>query len=342
MPQTSVAQLFETQRETLELALVSGQLDRSISVNEERIWPADLIGHLNLIHPTRLQVLGAAEVGWAQRQSSEKVAHHLNEIIGARPPAIIVADNSEIPPILRSSCANADVALFTTPHPAASVIDQLRLYLSRELAEKTSLHGVFMDVLGIGVFITGSSGAGKSELALELISRGHGLVADDVVEFARIAPTVLEGRCPELLKDFIEVRGLGILNIRTIFGETACRRKMRLRLVVHLERRLPGQTDPSRLPVQREEGHHSPGSVGYTACQYSALSRLRRAPPILGSGRGGVPIIRSVLPIAAGRNIAVLLEAAARSTILQLRGVDSTQEFIDRQQRLLDADPKRN
>ena len=309
MRQTSVARLYDLHREQLELTHVSGRLDRVISVNEERIWPADLVGHLNLIHPTRIQILGAAELSWAQRHAREKVAHHLTEIISARPPAIIVADGCNIPDILRGICEYADVALITTPQPSASVIDQLRLYMSRELAEKISLHGVFMDVLGIGVFITGSSGAGKSELALELISRGHGLVADDIVEFSRIAPTVLEGRCPEMLKDFIEVRGLGILNIRTIFGETACRRKMRLRLIVHLERRLPGQSDPSRLPVQRE------------------------TQDIL-----GVPVIRTTLPVAAGRNIAVLLEAAVRSTILQLRGIDSTQEFIDRQQRLLDAD----
>lgn len=309
MRQTSVARLFEAQRERLALTHVFGTLERTLSVAEDHIWPADLVGHLNLIHPARMQILGAAELAWSQRQSREKVAHHLNEIIAAQPPAIIVADGCEIPALLRTICEAANVALVTTPLPAASVIDQLRLYLSRELAEKTSLHGVFMDVLGLGVFITGSSGAGKSELALELISRGHGLVADDIVEFSRIAPTVLEGRCPEMLKDFIEVRGLGILNIRTIFGETACRRKMRLRLVVHLERRLPGQSDPSRLPIHRE------------------------TQVIL-----GVPIIRTILPVAAGRNIAVLLEAAVRSTILQLRGIDSTQEFIDRQQRMLSGD----
>jgi len=306
MRQTNVAQLYEAHRERLQLSHVCGRLDRVISVTEERIWPADLVGHLNLIHPERLQILGAAELAWAQRQSSEKITHHLAEIIGAHPPAIIVADNCSVPGTVRGICEGADVALFTTPLVAASVIDQLRLYLSRQLAEKVSLHGVFMDVLGLGVLITGNSGAGKSELALELISRGHGLVADDIVEFSRVAPTVLEGRCPALLKDFIEVRGLGILNIRTIFGETACRRKMRLRLVVHLERRQPGQGDPSRLPMHRE------------------------TQAVL-----GVPIPRAILPVAAGRNLAVLLEAAVRSTILQLRGVDSTQEFIDRQSRQL-------
>uniref|UniRef100_UPI00311D85D9 HPr(Ser) kinase/phosphatase n=1 Tax=Thauera sp. SDU_THAU2 TaxID=3136633 RepID=UPI00311D85D9 len=300
--------MFEAERELLQLSHVSGRLDAVLAVAEERIWPADLVGHLNLIHPTRLQIVGAAELAWAQRQTTDKVTHHLNEILSSQPPAIIVADGCTVSNIIRGVCEAHDVALFTTPQPSASVIDQLRLYLSRELAEKASLHGVFMDVLGVGVLITGDSGAGKSELALELISRGHGLVADDVVEFARIAPTVLEGRCPPMLQDFIEVRGLGILNIRTIFGETACRRKMRLRLVCHLERRQPGDGDPSRLPVQQE------------------------VKDIL-----GVKVTRVVLPVAAGRNLAVLLEAAVRSTILQLRGIDAMQEFIDRQMQAMSA-----
>ena len=155
--------------------------------------------------------------------------------------------------MIRTLCANADVALFATPLPSASIVDQLRGYLSRQLAERIALHGVLMDVLGVGVFITGDSGAGKSELALELISRGHGLVADDIVEFSRIAPNLLVGRCPELLQDVIEVRGLGILNVRTIFGETACRKKMKLKLVVHLQRRQASQDEPLRLTLEGEE-----------------------------------------------------------------------------------------
>jgi HPr kinase/phosphorylase len=123
---------------------------------------------------------------------------------------------------------------------SAFVIDTLRYFVSRQLAETGTLHGVFLDVLGMGVLITGDSGVGKSELGLELISRGHGLVADDVVDVSRIGSDTLEGRCPELLKDFLEVRGLGLLNIRTVFGETACRRKMRLKLIVHLQRPTPG------------------------------------------------------------------------------------------------------
>ena len=307
MRQTTVARLFDDNLERLRLRHICGSLATRISVSEDRIWPADMVGHLNLIHPDRLQILGTSEIAWARRQTREKVIHHVREILSFAPPALIVADDEDIPSIIRTLCANEDVALFASPLPAANIIDHLRSYLSRKLAERVALHGVLMDVLGIGVFITGDSGAGKSELALELISRGHGLVADDIVEFYRIAPNVLEGRCPELLQDVIEVRGLGILNIRTIFGETACRRKMKLKLVVHLQRRQPGQEDPLRLSHDAEE-------------------QL-----IL-----GIPVRRAILPVAAGRNLAVLLEAAVRSTILLLRGIDSTQEFIDRQRRAME------
>ncbi len=306
MRQTTVAQLYEDNRDKLRLTYIAGNLEAALSVSEERIWPADLIGHLNLIHPTRLQIVGEAELAWARRQPQSKIARYLEGILLTKPPAIIIADGCEIAAIIRNICEQVDIALLSTPHPAASVIDQLRLYLSRRLAEVTTLHGVFMDVFSLGTLITGDSGTGKSELALELITRGHGLVADDVVEFSRVAPSVLEGASPPMLRNFMEVRGLGILNIRTIFGETACRRKMRLRLVCQLERRQPGQDDPSRLPMQQEFQE------------------------IL-----GVKVPKVILPVAAGRNLAVLVEAAARSTILKLRGIDTTQEFIDRQGNLL-------
>ena len=307
MRQTTVARLFDDNLERLRLRHICGSLDTRIAVSEDRIWPADMVGHLNLIHPDRLQILGSSELAWARRQTRERVIHHIRDILSYGPPAIIVADDEDIPSMVRTLCANDDVALFASPLPAANVIDMLRSYLSLKLAERVALHGVLMDVLGLGVFITGDSGAGKSELALELISRGHGLVADDIVEFSRIAPTVLEGRCPPLLQDVIEVRGLGILNIRTIFGETACRRKMKLKLVVHLQRRQPGQEDPLRLTLDSE--------------QQTIL---------------GVPLRRVILPVAAGRNVAVLLEAAVRSTILLLRGIDSTQDFVDRQRQAME------
>ena len=308
MRQLIVAQLFERNRSRLQLNWICGTLNRAITITRDDISPADLVGHLNLIHPDRLQVLGSPEISWAGRQTPEKVAAHMREVIAAKPPALIVADGCEIPPAIQAVCESSDTPLFATPQQSATVIDSLRLYVSRQLAETITLHGVFMDVLGMGVMITGDSGVGKSELALELISRGHGLVADDVVEVSRVSLDILEGRCPELLRDFIEVRGLGLLNIRAVFGETACRRKMRMKLIVHLQRPQAGP-ETHRLPLDAQ------------------------TETIL-----GVPVRKVILPVAAGRNLAVLLEAAVRSTILQLRGVDSMQEFLDRQQRALESD----
>lgn len=309
MRQTSVARLFELNRDSLRLTWVCGGDDKAICADDEHVSPTDLVGLLNLIHPGRIQVMGAAENAWARRQPGDRVERHLTEIAAARPPAIVVADGADIPTGLRQLCEDGDVPLLSSSLSAARVIDQLRSYLARELAEQVSLHGVLMDVLGMGVLITGESGVGKSELALELISRGHGLVADDIVEVSRLGPNTLEGRCPEMLKDFLEVRGLGVLNIRTVFGETACRRKMKLKLIVHLQKPVRGIPEATRLPLDAE------------------IQKIL-----------GVSVRRVVIPVAAGRNLAVLLEAAVRSTVLLLRGMDTTLEFIERQKRAFDQD----
>lgn len=308
--QFSVVQLYEDHREKLKLSwLISVGVDRQIELREQGNYGADVVGHLNLIHPERLQVIGRAEHAWADRVSADRLRNQVKELMAARPPALILADGLEVLPAIRDGCESTQTPLFVSPKPCSAVIELLRIYLSRRLASSTSVHGVLMDVLGMGVLITGDSGVGKSELALELISRGHGLVADDVVELACIAPTTIEGQCPSMLRDYLEVRGLGLLNIRTIFGETASRRKMKLKLIVHLHRPLRGADGP-RLPLDAQ------------------------AQEIL-----GVPVRKVVIPVAAGRNIAVLLEAAVRNSILQLRGIDSMGDFINRQQQaLLDED----
>jgi hypothetical protein len=147
-------------------------------------------------------------------------------------------------------CDRADIPLFVTDESAGHVIDVVRGYLGQLFAERTTRHGVFMDILGVGVLLTGESGLGKSELGLELISRGHGLVADDAVDLYRISQTAIEGRCPELLMNLLEVRGIGLLDIKSIFGETAVRRKMRLKLIVHLVRKETMERDFERLPYE--------------------------------------------------------------------------------------------
>src|SRR5699024_8765078 len=152
----------------------------------------------------------------------------------ALPICIIIAEGLKTPVTLYKFCLQKGIPLLSSTADAAYLIDAIRTYLSRRYAPKTLVHGVFMDVLGLGVLITGESGLGKSELALELISRGHGLVADDVVELSRPAIGVIEGRCDTLLQNLLEVRGIGLLDIKTIFGETSVRRKMNLKLIVHL------------------------------------------------------------------------------------------------------------
>jgi HPr kinase/phosphorylase len=302
----SLVQLYEDNRENLLLNWVIGQrTDRRIEIKLSSNYGADVVGHINIIHPERMQVMGQAEYDWSVRIGERRFSHQFQDLLAAHPPAVIVADGLTPPEPLLAACTATDTPLILSPKHCSAVIDQLRIYLSARLADTVNLHGVFMDVLGMGVLITGDSGVGKSELALELISRGHGLVADDVVEMGRVAPTTVEGRCPGMLRDFLEVRGLGLLNIRTIFGETASRRKMKLKLIVHLYKPVGGGEAP-RLPLDAQ------------------------TQDVL-----GVPIRKVVIPVAAGRNLAVLLEAAVRNTILQLRGIDSMQDFIDRQQRMM-------
>ncbi|QRM18166.1 HPr kinase/phosphorylase [Dechloromonas sp. TW-R-39-2] len=306
MRHISLTQLYEDNREKLLLSwMMAQQAERNIEIKLSNNYGADVVGHINIIHPERLQVMGQAEYDWAFRIGERRFAQMFLDLLAALPPAVIVADGLTPPDILIDACKQTNTPLLLSPKPCSAVIDLLRIYLSARLADTVNLHGVFMDVLGMGVLITGDSGVGKSELALELISRGHGLVADDVVEMARIAPTTIEGRCPGMLRDFLEVRGLGLLNIRTIFGETASRRKMKLKLIVHLQKTVSAGDAP-RLPLDAQTQE------------------------VL-----GVPVRKVVIPVAAGRNLAVLLEAAVRNTILQLRGIDSMQDFMDRQQRMM-------
>jgi len=301
MLQVNVTQLHEDNRDALALAWVAGR-DGSTVVRREAAASAALIGHLNLTHPNSIQVIGAYEAGGLTGLAER--------LFAAPPAAVIVADGVAAPQALVDGATASRTPLFTTPLPAARVIEKLSRYLAKAFAERTERHGVLMDVLGLGVLITGDSGVGKSELGLELISRGHGLVADDVVEISRIAANTLEGRCPPVLKDFLEVRGLGLLDVRTIFGETAVRPKMKLKLIAHLEKPAPtGNRDiTERLPLAEQ------------------------VEEIL-----GVTVRKVVIPVAAGRNLAVLLEAAVRNYILQLRGIHSSAEFLARQKRAMDA-----
>lgn len=302
----TLQELVEDNQDKLRFSWLAGVAGAQRPLPSGLAAAADLVGHLNLIHPGRVQVFGPEELEYFQRLGERRREHQIDDLIAGEVPALIMADGLMAPEDVVLRCMQENIPLLSTLTPAAEVIDLLRIYLTKRLAPTTSVHGVFMDVLGMGVLISGESGLGKSELALELVSRGHGLVADDVVELSRITPDSIDGRCPKLLQNLLEVRGLGLLDIKAIFGETAVRRKMKLRLIVHLIRRSTLENEYERLPLE-------------------ALTQ-----EVL-----GLSIRKVVVPVAAGRNLAVLVEAAVRSTILQLRGVDTMREFVERQQRAI-------
>ncbi len=287
----SAEALFDDHRKILDWTWAAGHTQPHRRFDDSTIReagsPADLIGYLNYIHPYRVQIVGRREVAYLNQGPDEETERRIARIVALEPPAIIVADKQAPPDRLVAMCDRAEIPLFVTVESAGHVIDVLRAYLSILLADRTTRHGVFMDILGLGVLLTGESGLGKSELGLELISRGHGLVADDAVDLYRVSQTSLEGRCPELLANLLEVRGIGLLDIKAIFGETAVRRKMRVKLIVHLVRKETMEREFERLP-------HEP----------------------LHEEILGVPVRKVVIAVDAGRNLAVLVEAAVRNTIL--------------------------
>lgn len=309
MAQVNIQQLFEDKQGRLSLNWVAGEGGGAKILDSELVNASNkgLIGHLNLVHPNWVQVLSGTELDYLHALSTSALGEAMAQLERGGTLCLIVAGTREIPQALIDYANRTHTPLFRSPFSSVHLMWLVRHYIVKALAESTTRHGVFLDVLGVGVLITGDSGVGKSELGLELITRGNGLVADDVTELYRVSPETLEGRCPELLRDFLEVRGLGVLNIRTMFGETAVRRKKGLKLIVHL--------------------HRPPGG------DVSQLERL----PLHASYQEilGIKINTVSIPVVAGRNLAVLVEAAARNFVLQQRGIDTMQEFISRHEQYM-------
>ena len=303
--------LFQDHLKKFNWTWVAGQsvperVFNEVAVRKARA-SADLIGYLNYIHPYRAQVLGEREVAYLSQGSDDDCIRRITRILNLEPPILVVGDDQPVPPALAQLCDTAKIPVFATAESAAFVIDVLRSYLSKHFADRISRHGVLLDIFGVGTFITGESGLGKSELALELISRGHGFVADDSVDILRTSQVALEGRCPPLSAGILELRGIGLLDIRAIFGETAMRLKMPIKLLVHLVRRETMEREHERIP-------------------YEPLTE-----EIL-----GIHIHKVVIQVEAGRNMAVLIEAAVRSTILHLRGINTMKMFMERQRKAMD------
>ncbi len=266
------------------------------------------IGYLNLIHPHQIQIIGNTELGYIESLRSTTRADTLRQLIDHSPACVLVANDREAPSFLEQACAEANVPLLRSPLDGSLLIETIYFYLSNLFAEDLVLHGVFLEVMAIGVLITGPSGIGKSELALELITRGHRLIADDAPQFSRISPDIISGSCPPTLRDYLEVRGMGVINVRRLYGDGAVKQSKYLRLIVRLE------------PMSKEN-----------LLKLDRLSGSQKKRQIL-----GVEVPEITLPVAPGRNLAILLECAARNQGLISKGYNASEEFIAAQQAAID------
>ncbi|MGB7815322.1 MAG: HPr(Ser) kinase/phosphatase [Methylotenera sp.] len=316
MAQINVTELYRETRHKLKLNWVAGLDGGTNQLNSEKVTKPSLalIGHLNFVHPNRVQVLGCAEMDYLRSLGIIALQQAITNLYSTDLAAVVVANGEKPPKALINAANTHNTPLFTSPMQSPQLMDVLSHYLQQAMAESTSLHGVFMEVQGFGVLVKGNAAIGKSELALELISRGHRLIADDIVDFYRISPERVEGRCPELLQDFLEVRGLGILNIRALFGDNAVKPTKPLDLIIQLE--LADIQNPQELDRLNVKTQHE---------------RVLE-----------VDISKVVIPIAAGRNIAVLVEVAVRNHMLLIRGINATQQFSKRHKQMMQKEsPKK-
>ncbi len=307
----SAQELFDQLGERLGLRWVAGRNggERVLEAVDTVARRPSLAGYLNAIYPNKVQILGTEELTWLDTLDSRQRWETIEKIMQFRPLGLVVSKDQACPEDLRLAAEESGTPLWLSPRRGHELLNHLQYHLARTLAPRITLHGVFMEIYSIGVLITGESGSGKSELALELITRGHRLVADDAPEFTQIAPDVLDGTCPDLLQDMLELRGLGVLNIRQMFGDTAVKKNKYLRLIVHLTR-----------------PHLEPKPTG-----------LERLTGDLGTRHVldlDVPMI--TLPVMPGRNLAVLTEAATRMHILRAKGVDPAAAFMARHSHFLE------
>lgn len=307
--QLTVKTLFEDMTWRLSLKWWAGQqgADRSFTENSSTSDTSALVGHFNQIHSNQAQILGKTELTYLTKLRMISRQDAYQQLFDSDTVLIIIAEGQQPPEEFSKLAKEHRIAILLSTATSNQIINHLRYYFTHTLADKTTLHGVFLEVLSIGVLLSGDSGVGKSELALELITRGHRLIADDAPEFARIAPDIINGTCPPMLQDFLEVRGLGILNIRAMYGDSVIKNGKYLRLIIELKH-------PQNHAELNED----------------RLNTKQRTRNVLGLE---VPVFS--LPVAPGRNLAVLVEAAVRNHLLRLNGYRAGDDLIARQQKLV-------
>jgi HPr kinase/phosphorylase len=309
MTKFPIDELFKKHADDLVLAWLAGIDNGNHAVLLKADQKLANVGFLNPIHPHQIQIIGPYELAYLNALTKNVYQDSLQQLFENENLAcIIIVDGQEVPEDLLEAANYYKIPLFGSQLSGENIINYLHTTFARLLAQRTILHGVFMDVLGMGVLIMGDSGTGKSELALELVSRGHRLIADDAPEFSRIAPQTITGTCPLAgMNPFLEVRGLGVLNVQALFGDSAIKKDKYLRLIVQLEH----MTAELIQNIDRLQGDY----------------RIRR---IL-----GIDVPEVCLPVAPGRNLAVLLESAVRNHSLKIQGYNAADDFCEQQRQVL-------
>ena len=310
----TIRDFIQSHGERLGLVWEAGQdAENRHFQNENIITGVPIAGYLNLVKPNQVQVLGPEEVKYLKQLKDNSHKDAMSRLFKCEPAMIVfagISNKDDIDDEFIETANKTKTPLLYSPLASNQLTELLQYHLARLLGDSKIMHGVFMEVMGIGVLLTGPSGIGKSELALELISRGHRLIADDAPEFRRSAPDTIRGRSPALLKDFLEVRGLGILNVRAMFGDASIVETKRLRLIVHIDT----ISDDTLWEIDR---------IGGTQRKKNVLD---------------VEITEVQIPVAPGRNVAVIIEAAVRNHVLYLNGYNAADDFINRQQKLIDGE----
>jgi HPr kinase/phosphorylase len=286
----------------LKLKCIAGEegLKNEISIPRVQSPGLAFSGHMKSVQKGRVQVLGKSEVVFLSHLGREKRKSLMHRLCREPIPCFVITTALRPPAELLSEAKKASIPVLSTTLASSSFTDLVNTFLEQKLAPRTTIHGVLLDVFGLGVLLVGDSGIGKSECALDLITRGHRLVADDLVEIRKVPEDVLIGTSMDLGRHYIEVRGLGLINIKDLFGVSAIRHSKRIELVVAMERWKKGELY-DRLGLDTET--------------YDILK---------------VPIPKVRLPVAPGRSLSILIEVASRSHLLKLRGPDAAHIFAER------------
>ncbi len=308
MSSITVNDIFNAHCDKLKLKWVCGKQNPHQIICQTEQHPILFVGFLNLVRPNLIQVIGETELQYLKGLGKNSFDDAIEHLFSSKPTLVIIGNNLEPPPEIVGLASKTQTALIQSSKNSNKIVELIQYYLADNLSEYLTLHGVYLEVLGVGVLLSGLSGIGKSELALELVTRGNRLIADDIIEFRKISPDTIAGMCPEILKDFIEVRGLGILNIRAMFGDNALINSKKLSLIINLE------VSKNMIPpaIDRLDGGHKSRTIL------------------------DVEIPEITLPVAVGRTLAVIVEAAVRNHILLMHGYNASDNFIKRQQQYID------